>query len=169
MDQLIDITCVPIKLEFETQPLRVEYEKVSEVNLDIEVEKGSLDIKNNIPKIDSIEISRGPHITPICTAKKGLMNDIAKSLSTKDELLPRVKLDKVFSNKAGSELSKSDELAINHKPDKVEFNVENEMKRKIIPGNIEYSVSQYPDVIVDYIGGMIYVPPSSDPDYEENS
>ena len=37
---------------------------------------------------------------------------------------------------------------------------------EFIPGNIEISVKQRPDVIIKYIGGPIYVPPSSDPDYE---
>ena len=34
------------------------------------------------------------------------------------------------------------------------------------PGDIELSVTQQPDVIIKYIGGPIYVPPSSDPNYE---
>jgi hypothetical protein len=34
------------------------------------------------------------------------------------------------------------------------------------PGDIEISVKQQPDVIIKYVGGPLYVPPSSDPDYE---
>lgn len=37
---------------------------------------------------------------------------------------------------------------------------------KFTPGDIEISVAQQPDVIIKYIGGPIYVPPSSDPNYE---
>ncbi len=37
---------------------------------------------------------------------------------------------------------------------------------KFTPGDIEISVAQRPDVIIKYIGGPIYVPPSSDPNYE---
>lgn len=34
------------------------------------------------------------------------------------------------------------------------------------PGDIEISVEQMPDVIIKYIGGPLYVPPSADPDYK---
>ena len=34
------------------------------------------------------------------------------------------------------------------------------------PGDIELSVTQKPDVIIKYMGGPLYVPPSADPNYE---
>ena len=34
------------------------------------------------------------------------------------------------------------------------------------PGDIEISVTQKPDLVIKYVGGPLYVPPSSDPDYE---
>ena len=34
------------------------------------------------------------------------------------------------------------------------------------PGDIEISVTQQPDLIIKYVGGALYVPPSSDPNYE---
>lgn len=34
-----------------------------------------------------------------------------------------------------------------------------------IPGDIEFSVAQRPDIIIKYVGGPIYVPPSADPNY----
>ena len=34
------------------------------------------------------------------------------------------------------------------------------------PGDIEISVTQQPDVIIKYVGGPLYVPPSADPNYE---
>lgn len=34
------------------------------------------------------------------------------------------------------------------------------------PGNIEITVKQSPDITIKYLGGPIYVPPSSDPNYE---
>ncbi len=37
---------------------------------------------------------------------------------------------------------------------------------EFVPGDIEFSVTQMPDVIIKYVGGPIYVPPSSDPNYE---
>ncbi len=35
-----------------------------------------------------------------------------------------------------------------------------------IPGDIEITVAQQPDLIIKYVGGPLYVPPSADPNYE---
>ena len=51
-----------------------------------------------------------------------------------------------------------DKLNFDWKIDKGEF--------KFTPGDIEISVAQQPDVIIKYTGGPIYVPRSSDPNYE---
>ena len=36
---------------------------------------------------------------------------------------------------------------------------------EFIPGDIEMSITQQPDVLIEYVGGPIYVPPSADPNY----
>ena len=42
----------------------------------------------------------------------------------------------------------------------------NRTQFEFVPGDIEISVTQYPDVVIKYIGGPLYVPPSADPNYE---
>ena len=37
---------------------------------------------------------------------------------------------------------------------------------EFVPGDIELSITQHPEVRIEYIGGPIYVPPSSDPNFE---
>ncbi len=51
-----------------------------------------------------------------------------------------------------------DKLNFDWKIDKGEF--------KFTPGDIEISVEQQPDVVIKYVGGPIYVPPSADPNYK---
>ncbi len=51
-----------------------------------------------------------------------------------------------------------DKLNFDWKIDKGEF--------KFTPGDIEISVEQQPEVVIKYVGGPIYVPPSADPNYE---
>ena len=41
-----------------------------------------------------------------------------------------------------------------------------EFKIDFVPGGIDYTVSQYPDVEIKYIGDMIYVPKSANPNYD---
>ncbi len=40
-------------------------------------------------------------------------------------------------------------------------------KMEYIPGKYHMEITQFPEVKVEYVGGMNYVPPSSAPDYEE--
>lgn len=37
---------------------------------------------------------------------------------------------------------------------------------EFIPGDIEMEITQYPDVVIEYIGSPLYVPPSADPNYK---
>ena len=37
---------------------------------------------------------------------------------------------------------------------------------EFVPGDIEFSVTQRPEVIIKYVGGAMYVPPSADPNYQ---
>ena len=59
------------------------------------------------------------------------------------------------------------EMQIRYEMDKLNFDwkVDN-ASFEFIPGDIEISVSQMPDVIIKYIGGPLYVPPSADPNYQ---
>ena len=42
----------------------------------------------------------------------------------------------------------------------------NQMQFTFVPGDIEFKVTQQPDVVNKYIGSPLYVPPSADPNYE---
>lgn len=89
----------------------------------------------------------------------------------------RNKTDKYFGEKefnidfipdTMAELSWSDpDVTIDYQMDKLNFDWKIfKGDFEFIPGNIEINVTQQPDVIIEYIGGPIYVPPSADPNYE---
>lgn len=59
------------------------------------------------------------------------------------------------------------EMEIRYEMDKLNFDWRvNHPKFEFTPGDIELSVTQQPDVIIKYVGGPLYVPPSSDPEYQ---
>ena len=59
------------------------------------------------------------------------------------------------------------EMNIRYEMDKLNFDWRiNQTEFEFIPGDIEISVKQRAEVIVKYIGGPLYVPPSADPNYE---
>lgn len=59
------------------------------------------------------------------------------------------------------------EMTIHYEMDNLNFDWRmNQPQFKFTPGGIEISVKQQPDVIIKYVGGPLYVPPSADPNYE---
>ena len=59
------------------------------------------------------------------------------------------------------------EINIRYEMDKMNFDWRTQNGDiQFTPGNIEISVTQQPDLIIKYVGGALYVPPSSDPNYE---
>ena len=60
-----------------------------------------------------------------------------------------------------------EQLSVQYEMDKVNFNMKmSESAIQFIPADVQFIIEQRPEVIVKYIGGPIYVPPSADPDYE---
>lgn len=47
-----------------------------------------------------------------------------------------------------------------------DWNINHKPQLEFVPGNIEFTVTQYPEVVIEYMGSPIYVPPSADPNYE---
>lgn len=59
------------------------------------------------------------------------------------------------------------EMTIQYEMDKLNFdwNIQG-TQIEFTPGDIQISVKQQPDVIIEYVGGPLYVPPSNDPNYD---
>jgi hypothetical protein len=58
-------------------------------------------------------------------------------------------------------------ISFNYQMDSLTFdwNINQRPQLEYVPGSIEYSVAQYPDVVIEYLGSPIYVPRSADPNY----
>ncbi|WP_293008095.1 MULTISPECIES: DUF6470 family protein [unclassified Oscillibacter] len=58
------------------------------------------------------------------------------------------------------------EINIRYEMDKVNFDWRSRQGNfEFTPGDIQFEVTQQPDVVIKYVGGALYVPPSSDPNY----
>jgi hypothetical protein len=59
------------------------------------------------------------------------------------------------------------DLSMNYTMDRLNFDwdVSTRPQLEYVPGGVEFTVSQYHEVIIEYVGGPIYAPPSADPDY----
>ena len=73
-----------------------------------------------------------------------------------------------FLPSTGPEISwTGGELSVQYEMDKLNFDWRMEqMQFTFVPGDIEFTMTQRPDVVIKYVGGPLYVPPSADPNYE---
>lgn len=196
MNQLIEITSVPIEIEMKTSHARLEYTRAS-ADLEISRSQGGLSIKSRPIrlKMDTFEMRNSILPTPAQsvqqTAQKGQQAayTATATYAQQGELLLKTKVgQELVTQFASTALSKDidtqvgldflpsaapdidwdpGELNIRFEMDKLNFDWRlNQGQFEFVPGDIEITVKQQPDVIIKYIGGPIYVPPSSDPSYE---
>lgn len=94
-----------------------------------------------------------------------VLNQLASEALRKD-YKPDVGLD--FLPKVGPQMDwDPGQMTIAFEMDKLNFDWRlNQNHFEFIPGDIEISVTQQPKVIIEYVGGPMYVPPSADPNYE---
>ena len=189
MEPLLQIKTIPIKYEMKVQKAELRYTK-SKTEVLINNERGSLDI-NSKPNKMYIETNKTrSSITPTTTesvrqpAPSGLKAAAEATATYTEEaaLLLDAKvsnpLDQIFRQRAqmptgefglafipstGPDLEWSaPDLNIKYQMDKLSFDIRTAKGDfEFIPGSIEISITQMPDVEIEYIGKPMYVPPSA--------
>ena len=196
MKPLIEITTVPIQIEMKTTNAKLEYARgTAEMEISREkngLKIKSRPIKVNIDTFEARN-SLSPTLARYLdqNAQKGhqaaykatatyarqgqllletqvgeeLVTQFAEEAMMKD-VKTNVGID--FIPKEGPEITwDPGEMNIRYEMDKLNIDWRmNEGSFEFTPGDIEFTVTQRPDVVIKYIGGPIYVPPSSDPNYE---
>ena len=195
MKPLIEITTVPIQIEMKTTNAKLEYARGT-VEMEISRDKGGLNIKSRPIRVNIDTFEARNSITPTLArsleqgAQKGqqaayqatatyaqqgklmMETKLGEEVITKfsrESLMKNVKdVGLTFLPSTGPEITWDvGEMNIRYEMDKLNFDWKfGEGDFKFTPGDIELTVSQRPEVIIKYIGGPIYVPPSSDPNYE---
>lgn len=195
MDQLIQITTVPIQYEFKVNNARLEYHN-SKAELEIHRNNGGLSIKSRPVKLHLDSSAARNSITPTTaksvaqTAQKGadaaysataqlaqegqlllkadIGEDMISTIMQQRTAQPTGEFQLGFTPSEQVDISyEAPDLTINYQMDKLNFDLKIANGNfEFIPGNIEMSITQHPDVVIEYVGGPIYVPPSADPNYE---
>lgn len=196
MEQLIEITRVPIEIEMKTSRAQLKHVQAS-AELEISRDKGGLSIKSRPIQLnmDTFEMRSSVMPTPTQsvqqTAQAGqqaaytatatyaqegelyLKAQIGEDVQAQfaktaisTEMYSQSGLD--FIPKEGPEITwDPSEMNIRYEMDKLNFDWRiSQAQFEFTPGDIEISVKQKPEVIIKYIGGPLYVPPSADPNYE---
>lgn len=195
MDQLIKITTVPIQYELRINNARLEYSN-SKAELEIHKNDGGLSIKSRPVKLQLNSFEAKNSITPTTmrsvaqSAQKGMTaaysataqmaqegnlmlkadigEEVITQIAKQRTAQPTGEFEMGFTPKAPVDINyEAPDLTINYEMDKLNFDLKIQNGNfEFIPGNIEMSITQQPDVVIEYIGGPLYVPPSADPNYE---
>ncbi len=195
MYPLIEIKTVPIEIEMKTTQAKLEYTRGT-ADLEISRGEGGLNIKSRPIRLNLDTFEARNSVTPTAVrsveqyAQKGQQASYAATATyaQQGQLLLEAKIgqdmitkfaadaqdltpDEVgmdFLPSTGPEITwDPGEMQIRYEMDKLNFDWRvNHPQFQFTPGDIEISVKQQPDVIIKYVGGPLYVPPSADPNYE---
>lgn len=196
MYPLIEIKTVPIEIEMKTTNASWDYRRGTaemEISRDkgglkinsrpIRLQVDSFEARNSVSPTPMRSVAqaaqRGRQAAYEATAAyarngKLLLNakvgeDVITQIATQPQqeaMNVTVGLD--FLPKGGVELDwQAGEMQIRYEMDKLNFDwkVDN-ASFEFVPADIEISIAQMPDVIIKYVGGPLYVPPSADPNYQ---
>lgn len=195
MKQLINITTVPIQYELKIQNARLQYKNAT-AEVEISRNKGGMTIKSRPVKLNIDSFEARNSVVPTTarsiaqTAQKGSQSayEATAQLAQEGQLMLKAKigedvLGQIFSSRVQQptgefelgftpsepvELNyEAGDLIINYQMDKLNFDLKVANGNfEFIPGDIELSITQHPEVRIEYVGGPIYVPPSADPNFE---
>lgn len=195
MKPLLEIQTVPISIEFKVTPATRQKTHAT-AELEISREKNGLRIKSQPIQlnVDTFEARNSIFETPLKSiesfAKKG--KDAAYAATARfareGNMLLDIHLNEDALNQIGASRIAQQEkdfnieflpnvppelnwtpgdMQIEYEMDKLNFEWKtNQGNFEFIPANIEFNITQQPQVIIKYIGSPIYVPKSATPDYE---
>ncbi len=195
MEQLLKITTVPIQYELKVNNARLEYHS-SKAELEISRNEGGLSIKSRPVKLNLDTFEARNSIVPTTarsvsqSAQKGkdaaysataqfaqegqlmlkakIGEDVLNSIFAQRNQMPSGDFTVGFIPTSSADISyQAPDLTISYEMDKLNFDLKIANGNfEFIPGNIEVVITQQPDILIEYVGGPIYVPPSSDPNHE---
>ena len=195
MRPLIEIQTIPIEIQMKTTNAQLEYARGTaqmEVSRDrrglqirsqpIRVNIDTFEARSSIVPTTAQSIQQGAaqgqraaYEATAVLAQEGRMmmeakidQDVIPQLSQQKTVDQPAQLGIQFLPEVGPDISwTGGEMSIRYEMDKLNFDWRmNQMQFTFVPGDIEFKVTQQPDVVIKYIGGPLYVPPSADPNYE---
>lgn len=197
MYPLLEIKTVPIEIEMKTTHAKLEYARgtaeleISKTGGDLSIKSRPIKInidtyemRNSITptpgraaEVEAQEGHQAAYEATALYAQQGrllLRTRIGEELVTKfaaDAQTRDLKLNAgiQFLPKVGPDVSwEGGEVRINYQLEQLDLDWQlNGPQFTFTPGDIEISVTQRPQVMIEYVGGPLYVPPSVDPAYEE--
>lgn len=195
MEQLLKITTIPLEYQMKIRSSRLEYDS-SKAQLEMNRIEGGLTAKSRLAKLNLDTYEARNSVVPTLkrsiyqTAEKGIQaaQSATAQAAQEGQQLLRAKdggeaLSQIFQQRTQMPTGQFQlgfipsapvdityqpaDLELNYEMDKLNFELKvAQGKFEFIPGDIEFSITQQPDVLIEYVGSPLYVPPSASPDYE---
>ena len=195
MRPLIEIQTIPIEIQMKPTNARLEYARGTaqmEVSRDrrglqirsqpIRVNIDTFEARSSIVPTTAQSIQQGAaqgqraaYEATAVLAQEGRMmmeakidQDVIPQLAQQKTAKQPAQLGIQFLPEVGPDISwTGGEMSIRYEMDKLNFDWRmSQMQFTFVPGDIEFKVTQQPDVVIKYTGSPLYVPPSADPSYE---
>ena len=189
MYPLIEIQTIPIEIQMKVTNARLEYARGT-AQMEVSRDKGGLQIRSQPIRvnIDTFEARSSVMPTTAQNIQQGAQKGIQAAyeatavLAREGRMMMEAKIGESVIPELAREATLQQpvqlnvqflpswdggEMNIRYEMDKLNFDWRMEqMNFTFVPGDIEFTMTQRPDVVIKYVGGPLYVPPSSDPDYE---
>ncbi len=179
MNNLITIETVPIKVEFvEKQNLALS--SVHSTQMQVNRDQGYQQIKSQPVRIalqDSFEPSMDynwENSTYTAVSRYDQDGNLQLDIRMEDGQAKAIRFKQVnrsiesMSSQAASSTMQSGSMQISIPLTQLPGGMPevNNVKTQFLPPDLQLVVTQRPDVVIKYVGGPIYVPPSADPNYQ---
>lgn len=195
MYPLIEITTVPIEIEMKVTNAKLEYARGT-AQMEVTRDQRGLRIQSQPIRVNIDTFEARSSVTPTTPqliqqqaqlgvqgayqatavlAQEGRMmmeaqihQDVIPQLARQSTMGEPTNVNIDFLPSAAPDISwEGGEMSIRYEMDKLNFDWRmDQMQFTFVPGDIEFTMKQRPDVIIKYVGGPLYVPPSSDPNHE---
>ena len=196
MRQLLEITSVPIEIEMRTSRAQLQCTRGTaelEVSRDkgglsiksrsIQLNMDTFEMRQSItpsaPRSIEQSAQKGRQAAYSATAARAQEGELYLKAQLGEDVqaqLAKTAISKEMYSQPAMDFIPSEapeidwnpgEMNIRYEMDKLNFDWRiNQTEFEFVPGDIEISVKQKAEVIIKYIGGPLYVPPSADPNYE---
>ena len=196
IEPVLEIRTIPMSFEMKINKSRYEI-ATTNATFELQRTKGGFDMKMRPTKlnIDTVEARYSAGIKSVMRsvqdyAKRGVQagyeavaayareGSLMMDISIVENPIPAIAMKKFisevefnvgFAPEVGPDISwEIGSISMNFKMDDLNFDWNTSGPEiNFIPGNIEFIVSEYPKVEINYVGTPIFVPPSANPNYKE--
>ena len=196
--QLINITSTPIEYKINIEPGRLEMkqadnarQKMTSFPSELSIQSRNIEVRLDSTRMRASLNLRNPGEFARYYGSQGMQtayenigdrvqfgNQISQiqdgasiSQVVQQKMLEQPTTYTTFIPSAGIDISwQPQQLNLDYQPTQLEFDWQT-MKNSMeyVPGKYQMDILQYPKVQIEYLGTPTYVPPSADPNYEEQS